>query len=480
MADHAASNAAGSAPNGDARRSTRITRAVPLSVSGQDKTGQRFRERTSTVALSVHGCRYHSRHEPPFGSWVTLEVSSDEYNGDPQPVRAQVKSIRLPRNTHELYQIGVELETPDNVWGIPSPPSDWLRYATPARAASQAAIATAPLAEPVEPAHLASSSTVGPRPVTSTSPPEPAKTTRVVIPADRLLVALEGKLQQAAQKAVESAAAAYLNGVVERATRSIEDASAASIRQLEERLAQKQEKLVALAREQLLAHINTELSRPRAHSQERLEVHRTQGEETATRLEKLVAEAQQTLARTKGLYEEATRDLENQIPGRLREAVDRAAADFTHQAVQISDRQLMRLTEKGQAAASEAAARLEARIAEANSQLGTAVNTALQEFQRRLAVELDLAVAETRQQVESSLAATHAAHRADWDTQCQALQDDLTRTAEQFRQRLESISNSWMLDAITAINQHSKAVLDSLTKEAAQRQQQSGRGSTSR
>jgi len=44
------------------RRSTRIVQAVPLSVAGVDALGRPFNERTSTLIINCHGCRYQSKH----------------------------------------------------------------------------------------------------------------------------------------------------------------------------------------------------------------------------------------------------------------------------------------------------------------------------------------------------------------------------------------------------------------------------------
>ena len=56
------------------RRSTRITQAVPITVTGVDALGQPFKERTTTVMVNCHGCKYQSKHYVPKNSMVTLEV----------------------------------------------------------------------------------------------------------------------------------------------------------------------------------------------------------------------------------------------------------------------------------------------------------------------------------------------------------------------------------------------------------------------
>src|SRR6266850_2889665 len=108
------------------RRSTRIEKSVPLIVLGQNRTGEPFVERTVSVTLNMHGCRYHSRHDYGVGTWVTLQlvglISSEE---KPATVRAMVRSVHPPGSLRELQQVGVELETAANVWGIAPPPADW-------------------------------------------------------------------------------------------------------------------------------------------------------------------------------------------------------------------------------------------------------------------------------------------------------------------------------------------------------------------
>src|SRR5438270_1523223 len=110
----------------DARRSTRIERSVPLIVFGQNRLGEPFVERTVSTSLNLHGCRYPSRHDYGVGSWVTLQVVGLNVEPKPPAVRARVRSVHTSQSSRELQQVGVELENPANVWGIITPPQDWL------------------------------------------------------------------------------------------------------------------------------------------------------------------------------------------------------------------------------------------------------------------------------------------------------------------------------------------------------------------
>jgi hypothetical protein len=111
------------------RRSTRIVQAVPLTVGGVDALGRPFNERTSTLIINCHGCRYQSKHYVLKNMWVTLEVPHPESGQPPRSVRGRVAWIQRPRTVRQLFQVALELELPGNVWGIGFPPEDWFAFA---------------------------------------------------------------------------------------------------------------------------------------------------------------------------------------------------------------------------------------------------------------------------------------------------------------------------------------------------------------
>ena len=79
------------------RRSTRIVQAVPLTVTGVDALGRPFQERTSTLLISCHGCRYQSKHYLLKSLWVTLEVPHHDPSQPPRTARGRVTWIQRPR-----------------------------------------------------------------------------------------------------------------------------------------------------------------------------------------------------------------------------------------------------------------------------------------------------------------------------------------------------------------------------------------------
>src|SRR6266576_831957 len=110
------------------RRSTRIVQAVPLVVTGVDALGRPFVERTSSLILNCHGCRYQSKHYVLKNMWVTMEIPHPESGQPPRAVRGRVAWIQRPRTVRQLFQVALELEVFGNAWGIAFPPEDWTAF----------------------------------------------------------------------------------------------------------------------------------------------------------------------------------------------------------------------------------------------------------------------------------------------------------------------------------------------------------------
>src|SRR5256884_48648 len=113
------------------RRSTRIVQAVPLVVTGVDALGRPFVERTSSLIINCHGCRYQSKHYVLKNMWVTMEIPHPETGQPPRTVRGRVAWIQRPRTVRQLFQVALELEASGNVWGIGFPPEDWTAFPEP-------------------------------------------------------------------------------------------------------------------------------------------------------------------------------------------------------------------------------------------------------------------------------------------------------------------------------------------------------------
>ena len=140
------------------RRSTRIVQAVPLMVTGVDALGRPFVERTSSLIINCHGCRYQSKHYVLKNMWVTMEVPHQESGQPPRTVRGRVAWIQRPRTVRQLFQVALELEVSGNVWGIAFPPEDWVASPEMTQVVMKldAAHGTPPLPPPVAEADAAS------------------------------------------------------------------------------------------------------------------------------------------------------------------------------------------------------------------------------------------------------------------------------------------------------------------------------------
>ncbi|HZV85914.1 MAG TPA: hypothetical protein VFF95_00100, partial [Candidatus Binatus sp.] len=265
----------------EGRRSTRIDRTVPLVVLGQTRTGLSFQEKTATVSFNLHGCRYPSRHEYPVGSSVGLRVLQPDGETISPVIRAFVKSVHPPASPRELFQVGVELESPANIWNVSPPPPDWNRLLGGSTSSAGMATGVAPALEPAEPPAAANAFQSAPAAngdegkvsqVTEFPSPSPAaagaqpgkenapsKPERVAITIDQLVAAMQGKLQAAAEKVVQNALANNLDEAINAALARVEGVRERNLQQMGEFSEQRLESLMRSSREEILGHLESRL-----------------------------------------------------------------------------------------------------------------------------------------------------------------------------------------------------------------------------
>ncbi|MGB8475164.1 MAG: hypothetical protein WCE61_13855 [Candidatus Acidiferrum sp.] len=467
----------------EGRRSTRVERTVPLVVLGQTKTGLSFQEKTSTVSFNLHGCRYPSRHEYPVGASVGLRVLQPDGQSISPVIRAFVKSVHPPASPRELFQVGVELESPANIWNVSPPPSDWNRLLGGTASMAGAATAAAPaLEQPTPPAlgpsaHDPADTQVtplpSPFPADAGAPPaktsSPAKPERVAITIDQLVAAMQGKLQAAAEKVVQNALATQLDEALNDALARSDGVREHNLQQLHDFSEQRLESLIRASREEILGHLESRLGEVQSRWEEQHAAYRAQAEEIAQRLEKLSAGTQHNLAETQKFIDKAAREIEPQTRGRLDESLGQATEQFESAADRISDRQLVRVMESTRMVVREAAAQLDARVAESRALLHSASGNVLEEFRRQAEVQVDLAITETTERVRSALAALDAENRAACEARRRTMIDDVTRTTEQsteqFRSGIKAFLYSCLVAAVGAVDEHAKTTLDGLVND---------------
>ena len=465
----------------EARRSTRIERSVPLIIFGQNRLGEPFVERTVSTSLNLHGCRYPSRHDYGVGCWITLQVVGLNVEPKPPAVRARVRSVHASQSSRELQQVGVELESPANVWGIITPPEDWMRLGRSGLPVAQftAALAAVPDAPPAEEAiaeppplpevkeHKMAEVATFPSPSPAAAKPpgpveaEPPKPRRVVITPDGLINALQGKLQQAAERAVQAAVAKHLDEAVRKALLSIEEARDSSVQEVQELFPARVESLKLASRENIAQDVA-------AHWQGQMEEYRGRVEEMAQRLEKQAEDLRRELARSQQFVEKMANEIEPQIHSRINDAASRAASDFDGAASRIVERRYERLLENTQDVTQAALLKLEVRSAEVQAMVQTAINSAMASFQRQAESHADMALSETKELAASALSALDAESRAACEARRQALESDVARAAQrstdEFRKGMKAFLYSCLVAAVSAVDEHSKSTLDGLLK----------------
>jgi hypothetical protein len=202
------------------RRSTRIDQAIPLIVQGVGALREPYQEQVSTTSVSCHGCSYLSRHEVIQGETVYIDLPAKK--GTPgASSRARVKWVQKTNAKDRTYQIAVELDVAGNIWGIPTPPEDWMQglmpqAAEPASPAPPRELKVVPRKEPQvaappqEAQQEATLTTVTPLPAKAEAPPAMA-----IPPIAQLMVGLGEQIQTMASDAAGAALVKEKGRVIE-------------------------------------------------------------------------------------------------------------------------------------------------------------------------------------------------------------------------------------------------------------------------
>ena len=202
-----------SAAHRPARRSTRIDHAIPLKVEGVDSFRGPYSEAISTQTISCHGFKYLSKHQVLANALVVLELENKKPNSPPISARGRVKWVERPQDPNGLFQTAVELESPGNIWGLDSPPQDWLAF-TGARKVETDAAKSKPFAVPRPETSAIAAEDKRAKAGIARQPEVTQSMASVVRPAGQLMgdfqQQMEGMLAAAASSAVRDKAGALL------------------------------------------------------------------------------------------------------------------------------------------------------------------------------------------------------------------------------------------------------------------------------
>jgi hypothetical protein len=98
-----------------ARRSSRVLVSLPLAVSGQKSDGSHISGAAETILVNRHGARIRST--------VPLETQMEVRVAMLAPYKWRVGQVVWADSQEREY--GIELNRPENFWGIYFPPEDW-------------------------------------------------------------------------------------------------------------------------------------------------------------------------------------------------------------------------------------------------------------------------------------------------------------------------------------------------------------------
>jgi hypothetical protein len=415
------------------RRSTRIMQAVPLAVSGVDALGRPFTERTSTLIINCHGCRFQSKHYVLKNMWVTLEVPHPEAGQAPRTVRGRVAWIQRPRTVRQLFQVALELETPGNTWGIAFPPPDWFSPSESARVTpgspdaapgvSDTAEIELPLTEP-EPAAMPAQDNlrVFPAPASATD-----ASLQLARHMARLMADAKQQLQTAAREVAAQAVAA------------------------ERRVSMEEwEKKFSMAREQLAQQVSGAVARIQEESDTRSRMaHAAAAEALQRELPPWIAQQ----------LEELTRELTQQIS-------DRGTAARTEQTQHLAKALESLRTLCGQA--EESAARLRAEAQQAETQIANRASDAVREMDdaarhREVAANAHReAMSAAANEIRLQAAASLSAAQSSWQTH---LDNEVKAAQERWHATLESTLAAAQEKAAAGLDEHIRSLVSQVQEE---------------
>jgi hypothetical protein len=500
------------------RRSTRIVQAVPLTVTGVDALGRPFQERTSTLLISCHGCRYQSKHYVLKNMWVTLEVPHHDPSQPPRTARGRVTWIQRPRTVRELFQIGVEMEMPGNIWGIAFPPPDWFAavdahagevtehlHAAPAEI--QAAEWPAP-AVPPQPDNVVVIGAPGQAAGGDVALHLARQVARLVVEAKQqiqaavreatsktvtqevkhLISTVESQLQDSANKAVHSAAENYSKHWMSDAAERIELQTRSSAEALREQLAREMDSRIEESRTLVAARLaSVELAEQQtfeaalaASVDAAIDRLRLSAETAAARAEQARNQFEESRQQLRATVEEATRRWEEVLSGRTTGAASeiqrlQSAADRLSQQIDGAieqgehtwrTRMEADLTEAQKRAAAHASESIEHAAQESAARIAQQSEQEMARVQAQATEKLD-SLRRQAEELDAQAVRTLAEFRAQWEQESargRASLDEIQNASGNLDKLVRNIDEAREASA-AQLAQHSQELLESTTRE---------------
>jgi hypothetical protein len=425
-------------PEAQNRRSTRIVQAVPLTVIGIDALGRPFQERTSTLIINCHGCRYQSKHYVLKNMWVNLEVPHPEAGRPARTVRARVMWIQRPRTVRELFQVGVELEVSGNFWGISFPPSDWFPFPE--------GLATVP-APPI-PA------------TTATLPTEawPAPMPAAPLESNVRTLPLVPSAESAAP--IDPSAAPQIAHVVEEAKQELQTV-----------LRKSAAEAVSLEARPLIASLELQL---KSVAEKSLEMAAGPVVEKAFEHAKQVQVDAFLQECSRGMAESAKRAVQ-QLAAQLDELEKERSATFEHRLAKATQESLERLQKQ----AADLRAEVHPESLSAGNPPSQIAIPDVQEFEQRVRAQIEQAnlslseIENAAHNLQKQAASAFSSAQSDWKARVDA---DFSEAAERWHQQIEGLVESAKQQFVERLARHAQSAGEHVERELALRTAEMNKG----
>ena len=234
---------------GAGRRSTRISIAIPITITGKDANGRLFKENTRTVILNKHGAKIVTVHQLALGAEVLLENRALG-----RTAKTTVAWLGDRQSSRDPTEVGIQLMEAENIWGIELPPDDWQEGPPPKEARKETSPTTGPPAAaksaPAPPAFPALSATAAPPESPPPAPfpaPSPAVRTASQPPFDALAQDTLARLTSQSEELL----AGHLRKVEATLTQQAQQLSAQAQATLQEASSQYEKGLEKVTKQQL-------------------------------------------------------------------------------------------------------------------------------------------------------------------------------------------------------------------------------------
>ena len=170
---------------------------------------------------------------------------------------------------------------------------------------------------------------------------------------------------------------------------------------------------------------------------------------------------------------ENARDVAERTSQQIAQAGEAAAATFVERSSQITREQFDQFNAKANSAFEQNAARVDAHTAQVRSKLESDARMLVGEFQRVLTQQTQQGLAQGKQELASQVEHGQETLRIEAQTLDRQLRDSQqsfgTQAMDEYKQRLENASNSWLLTTVTKLNQQSETLIGQLEASTEER-----------